>query len=337
MKLFGRNLKKEVAIVAEIGVNHEGKISTAINIMKVAINSGVDAIKFQFYSPEKYQSIDNINRFKRVKKFSLSDQNINKIISLAKKKKIFLFGTPVSEDKVDLCNSIGPAIKIASGDIDFLPTLKKVSKLKKKIILSTGNSSFREINNAIKIIKKHSRSKIIKKKLILLHCVSSYPTLPHEANLLRIKKLKKKFPNFYIGYSNHVIEKEAVISSVALGAKIIEVHVTDDKLKHKFKDHKLSFDKYSLPKLVKSIRLTNKMIHSYGEGPSPSEKNIKKLMRKGLIAIRDLKKNQTIARKDIGFARPSTYFNSNQINTIIGKKVTRNIFKGKLIKKKFLD
>ena len=104
MKLFGRNLKKEVAIVAEIGVNHEGKISTAINIMKVAINSGVDAIKFQFYSPEKYQSIDNINRFKRVKKFSLSDQNINKIISLAKKKKIFLFGTPVSEDKVDLCN-----------------------------------------------------------------------------------------------------------------------------------------------------------------------------------------------------------------------------------------
>ena len=333
MKLFGKDLSKDLVIIGEVGVNHEGNINTAKKIIRLAKKAGADAVKLQIYTPEKYVSKKE-KKFNRVKKFSLEDSDILQLKKFAKNEKIHIFATPVTEDKVKLCYKLNNTIKVASGDINFFELFNEILKYKNnKIIISTGNSTLQEIKKIILFIKERIKEKI-KNKIILLHCVSSYPTPIDQANIKRILLLKKEFKEIEIGYSNHCADKEACLAAVALGANLLEVHITDNNNK-KFHDHHLSFNAKSFEELIKSAKLIKKSLNDYGFGPSPSEKKNKQFMRKGIIANKNISYLTKIKKNDICFARPATEFNSYDQDKIIGKKIFKNIKKGDLIKKKF--
>mgnify|MGYP006100181239 FL=1 len=330
MKIFNIDLEKDILIIGEIGINHEGKLKEAKKMLKLAARSGLNAVKFQLFNLKKYEAKDNISRYRKLNDFNLSDKDYVSLYKEAKNIGINILATPLTEDKVKLAASFGEVIKVASGDINFFPTIDNIIKLKKKIILSTGNSTISEISKTISYIKK--KSKYIFKNLSILHCVSLYPTPIEEANIQKIKYLKKKYPNITIGYSNHCTEKEAVLSAVAFGAKIIEIHITDDKKNKEFRDHALSFDKKSLKELVNSIKLTHKSVSNFKLNPGKNQTEIKKFMRKGIVASKNIKIGEKFTKKNLHYARPSTYFKLSDIIKLLGQKSKKNFKAGFSIK-----
>lgn len=332
MKLFGRNLNNDVAIVAEIGLNHDGSLNKALKLVKLAAEAGFDAVKFQVFNPYRFVSTDNSKRFERIEKLNLTDEEYLVIKKYTKKLGIFMLGSAISEDKVKLCSKFGKAIKVASGDINFYPTIDQIIKKKKILLLSSGNSTLSEINETINYVKKKLTKKNIRNKLIILHCVSSYPTPNNQSNVKKILFLKKKFKSINIGYSNHCVAPEPVLAAVCFGASLIEVHITSSKRGKKFRDHLLSFDKKNMKNLVKSIRIIKDTIKISSIRPMKCEERVQ-LMRKGLIASQNIKKGSRLKFSDIMFARPSIYFLAKDKKKLIGKKVNIDLKQGQLIKK----
>jgi len=329
MKLFNKNINKEILYVAEIGVNHEGSISRCKKLIKDAKNSGANVVKFQCYSPKFYVSKEE-EKFKRVKKFYISETRFNQIIKYCKKLKIPYLFTPLSHDWLSFIKKNSNVVKIASGDLNFDFLLKEVLKFNLKIILSTGISNLDEIKRAIKIIKKKYKGGI-NKKLVLLHCISNYPVKDSDANIKSITFLRDKL-NLNVGYSNHVIDINACLSAICLGAKVIEFHFTDNK-KRKFRDHQLSLDKLDVKKLIKLGNLFNKLLGKYDKEVKLNSKNDKKTLSKGIIFSQDLKKNHKIKITDLSFARPAKYFFANDIKKILGKKLKKSVKDGFLVKR----
>jgi N,N'-diacetyllegionaminate synthase len=318
MQIFNIDLKKDILIIGEIGINHEGKLKEAKKIIKLAATCGLNAVKFQLYNLEKYESKNNIQRYNRLKNFNLKDKDYIYLKAEAKRLGLNVLATPLTEDKVKLAASFGEVVKVASGDINFYPTIEKIIKLKKKIILSTGNSTLEEINKTINYIKE--KSKQTYKDLAILHCVSLYPAPIEKSNIKKISYLKKKYPNLTIGYSNHCSQKEAVLSAVALGAKIIEIHITHDKRNKEFRDHALSFDKKSLKNLVDSINFTHKAVSSFSLNPEKDQFKIRKFMRKGIVASKNINVGEEFTKANLHYARPAVYFQSSDLKKLLGKK-----------------
>lgn len=332
MKLYGKNLDKEILYIAEIGVNHEGSIQRCFKLIKDAKNAGADVVKFQSFTPEYYVSKDTI-KYKTVKKFYLNQNKFDQIIKYCKKIKINYLFTPVSHDWLKYIKKNSKTIKVASGDLNFNFLIKEIIKKNFNIILSTGSSSFKEVQKTYKIIKS-KYGKQISKKLIIMQCVSRYPVPDIEANLLSIVYLKNKF-NLTLGYSNHVIGINACLASICMGARVIEFHFTDNK-KRKFRDHQISLDKLDVAKMIKIGNIYNKLLGKNEKEINKKVKLDKKNLSKGIIARKNLKKNHKIKITDLSFARPATYFHANDLKKIINKKLKKNINTGSLIKKAIL-
>lgn len=267
-------------IIAEIGINHEGNFKKAINLIKSAKNSGADAVKFQIFKPETLASKNtkktndqkkNIkteslyNMWKRME-FSLSQWK--KLKRLAINLNLDFISSVFDEESLKLSKKIDlSAYKVASSDLTDVKLLKDLSSLKKPIIISTGMGSVDEIKKALNILKKN--------KVYLLHCVSLYPCPVNLVNLRRMKNLSSMF-NKDIGYSDHSLGINASLTSIMMGAKILEKHFTLDK-NQKGADHKLSAD----PKDLKLISdYTNKFHKLLGNGkiePSNKEKKNEKI------------------------------------------------------------
>ena len=315
--------KNRVYFIGEIGINHNGSVNKAKKYIDLAKKHKIDAIKLQIGSADKFTTIENLKRFNKRSKVNFSEKEIDNLINYSKKRGVKLFATPISHDYVTFVAKKFGLIKIASGDINFLPTLKLAAKSKKQTIISTGASSLKEIKNIFKIFKD-------KKKLIIMHCVSSYPTDIKNANLVNIKFLRDKF-NIHVGYSNHVLGTNACEVAIALGARIIEFHFTDNK-KRAFIDHKISLEPKDFDLLRKKA---NEIISSIGKKrlhQFKCEKNYKEL-RKGLVYKSNFPANHKIRSCDINFARPYRDFSSNDINKIIGLRLKKKVKKFYLIKK----
>ncbi len=210
-------------IIAEAGINHGGKLHIAKQLIDGAIESGVDAIKFQTFKANDLTSSKSIYH-KLFKKLELSDSDFGEISDYAHSKKIIFISTPFSNDAVDLLSKLKvPAFKIASGDLTDLPLIRYAASKKKPILLSTGMSYLQEIKIAIKEILKTKN-----KKVGLFHSVSSYPTPYDETNLLAIYSMKKEF-DYPVGFSDNGGDLLVPQIAVSLGAKLIEKHFTQFK------------------------------------------------------------------------------------------------------------
>ena len=336
MKLFGKNLDTDIVIIAEIGVNHEGSIDSAMNLIRLAHESGADAVKFQSYTPEKFIASNDKERMKRVKNFHLDESDHLKLITYAANIGIPFFSTAVTEDWIPFLNNNTNVIKIASGDITFEPTIRAAAKTEKPVILSTGGANMQEIRKAIGWFEESSKNKEIKNKLILMHCISAYPASLEGANLNSIKFLQEQ-TGLYVGYSNHVKGILAPVVSIALGASLIEVHFTDSRDDKIFHDHHLSLVPSELKELSISASNIKKSLGSYDKFCSEPEKNNLLALRKGIIAAHDIPKGQVIEKKDLMYARPSNEIDSSKILTLLGKKPKCNIERGQLINYNILE
>lgn len=330
MLLFEKSLDTDIAIVAEVGVNHEGSLEEASNLLRLAYEAGADAVKFQTYTPARFTSTSDTGRFERVKKFSLSEAEHRQLSAEAKDLGIAFFSTAVTEDVVPLIAELGSAIKIASGDITFEPVIRAAAKTTKPIIISTGLSTIEEIDRAVEWVSSELREGAIEERLLLLHCVSAYPTPLDQANVMSVPFLRERY-GLVVGYSNHVLGTEACLAAVALGARLIEVHFTDRKSDRSFRDHALSFEPDELSRLVETASNVARSLGQFTKQVQACEADNLLLIRKGVVAARDLEAGTTLHRDDLMFARPATEFAANELDQIVGQKLTVRLKCGELV------
>jgi len=318
-------LGKPVFIIAEAGINHNGNIIIAKKMIKKASECGVDAIKFQTIFPEELFSKSlNLNLYNFAKKLSFDKQQHLELKKYARKNNIEFFSTPLGKKSTDLLDEIGVNImKIASGELTNHELIRIVAKKRKPIFLSTGMATLNEIKDTVKIIKK------FRCPLAILHCNSSYPTPINDANLSTIPYFQKLF-KVPIGYSDHTLGNDACLIAVSMGACIIEKHFTLDK-KMEGPDQKLSADVEEFRELVNRIRYYEKSVGSPRKEPTKSEIIPRKLMRKSIGVQMDILSGTKITKQMLCLIRPGTGISPALMNNIIGKKIKRNVKKGKLL------
>ena len=322
--------KKAPIIIAEISGNHNGNKSRFLKLVKSACKNGADLVKIQSYEPKDITINKKTNAFLITKGIwkgkYLSDLYKSactpfswhsEAFKIAKKYNKIIFSSPFSIRAVDFLEKLKvPIYKIASFEITDYNLIKYIASKNKPIIISTGMATNKEIKNAIKIINKFH------KKIIILHCVSNYPTKISETNLKRINLLKKEFKNYPIGISDHTNSIYSSIASIPLGIVAIEKHFNIDNLKTP--DSDFSINPQNL-KTLKNISLDIfKSLKSYKNNTN-SKKNIK--LRRSIYSKIDIKKNDIISTKNIVSLRPSIGIKSENFFKIIGKKAKKNILK----------
>ncbi len=336
MRIFGKDLSHEVPLIAEIGVNHEGDPRKAIELIGLAASAGADAVKFQTYTPERYASASDPERLERVTRFCLERGVWAELAAEARRCGIGFFSTPLTEDAVALLDPYCEVFKIASGDLTFEPVIRNAISTGKPVIISTGAANVNEIAQALAWCRDEKGTEDLTETVILMHCVALYPTPVDHANLRSIPFLAETF-GLATGYSNHVIEPEAVIAAVALGARVVEVHFTDQRTGRDFRDHELSADPEILESLSGSIARVRAALGTYEKPVTASECDLQPLIRKGLVASRDLPAGTVLTAGDVMYARPATGFDSGRKGEILGKAISAPIAKGEQFNPDMID
>ena len=334
MQIQKINTKEKVLIIAEIGNNHEGSYSLAEELIGLAAEAGVDAVKFQTIIPERLVSVQQKERIKQLKKFQFSYDEFTKLSKVAKNEDIIFLSTPFDIDSALFLNDIVPAFKIASGDNDFFPLIEVIAKTSKPIIMSTGLINLDQVKKSGLFIKNIWQENQIKQELALLHCVSSYPTLPENANLLAIPELKQVAD--VVGYSDHTLGIDAAILSVAVGARIIEKHFTIDNNYSDFHDHQLSANPADFKEMVEKIRIADEMLGTGMKQPTAEELENKEKIRRSVVAKYDLESGHVLAFNDLDWVRPGGGIRPGEENKVIGKTMKRAFMAGEKIELEFL-
>ena len=313
-------------IVAEAGSNHNGKLEQAKQLIDIAAEAGADAVKFQTFTAEKLASKKEAQKmFEVLKKYELRTEWHKELKRYADRLGIIFLSTPFDEKSVDLLDEISvPAFKVASGDITHLPLLKYIAQKGKPIILSTGGANLGEVEEAINTIKSQGN-----KNIILMHCVSNYPSKPEDANVRAMVTMKEAL-HLPVGYSDHSLGTLVPTTAVALGACVIEKHFTLNK-SLSGPDHAFALEPTELQEMIKSIRLLEKTL---GDGVKCITENEKKeilLARRSLIASMDILKGTKISKEMIKIVRPGTGIPPKYLNFIIGREAKSDIAKDEII------
>ena len=329
-----------VFIIAEAGVNHNGSIEIAKKLIDVASASGVDAIKFQTFKArnlatknsekanyQKNTTDQNENQFAMLKKLELSKEMHNELINYSKKKKIKFLSSPFDHDSIELLKDLGLEVfKIPSGEITNLPYLRKIGKLNKQIILSTGMSNLDEVKNALDILVNSGTNK---KNIIVLHANTEYPTPIKDVNLKAMLTIGNEL-NVNFGYSDHTLGIEVDIAAVALGATCIEKHFTLD-CNMKGPDHKASLEPQELKAMVAAIRNIELALGNGIKKPSKSEIQNIKIVRKSIVAKTQIQKGDILNENNLTVKRPGNGINPMKWDEIIDTRATKDYKEDELI------
>lgn len=316
-----------VYIIAEAGVNHNGKVALALQLIDAAKAAGADAVKFQTFKTEKiltrstsmaaYQK-DNLGsedtQYQMVKALELSYGDFSDLKTYADSIGIDFLSTPDDEDSLDfLADELKlPWIKIGSGEVTNLPFLRRIAAKQKPLVLSTGMSTLGEVERAVRAIREVSSQ-----ELVLLHCTTNYPCLSEEVNLRAMQTLKQAF-NLKVGYSDHTLGCEVPVAAVALCAEFIEKHLTLDK-EMAGPDHRASLDPIEFADMVRQVRSIEKALGDGIKWPNPSEEKIKPLVRRRIVAAQDLKAGTCIDWLHLCFKRADYGLFVEQADSIIGR------------------
>lgn len=322
-------------IIAEIGVNHEGSLERAKQLISLAARGGAHAAKFQTYKAEKLASKyspsywdlnkePTLSQFDLFKKYDLFEQrDYEELASYCANLGIDFLSTPFDDDAVDFLEHLVPFYKIASADINNVPMLRRIAKKRKPVVLSTGASTIEEINFALGLLKENGVEDIA-----LLHCVLNYPTPDELAHLWMIEDLRSKYPEYIIGYSDHTIpnrEMSSLTTAYLLGARILEKHFTDDKTLPG-NDHYHAMDIEDL--LSVNVRLAHikKLLGNLElKAPLESESISRLNARRSVVFARDLRSGHVIAESDITYKRPGTGISVKDWDQLIGSKLALDV------------
>ena len=242
--------------------------------------------------------------------------------------------TPFDEGSADMLDNLGMTIfKIPSGEITNKPLIQYVASKKRPIILSTGMSYLGEVEKAIKWIDEVWDKLANKPQLTLLHCVSNYPAAVEDINLLAMETMEMAF-GLPVGYSDHTMGNEIPIAAVAMGAKVIEKHFTLDR-NMKGPDHKASLETDELKAMVKAIRNIEKAMGDGIKKPSKNEEDTRSIVRRSLVAEKNIKKGEIFTKENIAVKRPGIGIQPEFIEQVINKRAKINIKRDSLLKWKY--
>ena len=324
-------------IIAEAGVNHNGDIELAKELIDAARNAGADAVKFQTFKAEKvvtqnaekaeYQkeTTEKGSQYEMIKKLELTEEDFNDLANYTNKKNIVFLSSPFDKESVDLLDEINvPVFKVASGEITNFPLLTHIAKKEKPIIVSTGMTTLGEVEEALNVVRSEGV-----KEILLLHCVSDYPAKMKDVNLRAMETLKHAF-KLPVGFSDHTLGITVPIAAVALGACVIEKHFTLDK-NLPGPDHKASLEPNELKEMVKAIRNVEKALGDGIKRPTNNEDEVKGVVRRSIVAKVDIPDGTIITEDMIEVKRPATGIEPKYMKMVVGKRAKINIKKDDLI------
>ena len=346
-------------------MNHNGDLGMALELVDMAVMAGANYIKFQTFKAENLTSAsakkasyqirntDNAeNQLAMLQQLELSEDDHIAIMSRCEEKGISFLSTPFDMESLALLTDTFalPEIKLGSGELNNAPLLLAAGRTEAKIILSTGMGSLSEVEEALGVLafamcrEGHPESRadfakvlldpsvwlVLAERVTLLHCTTEYPASVEDINLRAMETMRSAF-GVRVGYSDHTLGNETAIASVAMGAKVIEKHITLGK-KMIGPDHAASMEPREFYKFVKSIRKTEELLGSEKKEPSINEIKVKKNIRKSIVAKYEIKKGELLCEKNIISKRPEGGISSLYWNKVIGKKAKYNFKKDDFIK-----
>ena len=319
-------------IIAEAGVNHNGSVELAKELIKIAAEIGANAIKFQTFSADKMVTKDakkakyqinpenNQNQYEMLKSFELSEDQFITLRDFAYRQKIDFLCSPFDVDSLKFLVKIGiKTIKVASGEITNLPLLREIAELADKVILSTGMSTMSEIEEAFLVLTSGS---LTKRDITILHANSMYPTPLEDVNLNAMITIQKRF-GVDVGYSDHTKGIQVPIAACVLGAKVIEKHITLDN-SMPGPDHSASLDPLTFKEMISSIKKVEICLGASEKFPSKSEKDNIDIVRKSIVASRNISKGDIFSEANITTKRPGNGISPMMWDRVIGKVAVKN-------------
>ena len=333
-------LNDKLFIIAEAGVNHNGDINKALEMISVAKDCGADAIKFQTFEADSlatkiaiqadYQKNNtgiNESQHSMLKKLELKKEFHDLLKEKCEEISIEFMSSPFDIESAEFLNNIGMNIfKIPSGEITNKPYLEVIANINKPTILSTGMSTLEEINNALEIFKGLNFDL---QKLSLLHATSDYPANPLETNMSCINTLQQAF-GLRVGYSDHTESSQCAVIAASMGASIFEKHFTLDK-NMEGPDHKASLEPMQLKEYISRIQNTFAILGNGIKKPGLSEAKNIEIVRKSIVAKVDIKEGATFSKENLTTKRPGTGIDPMQIDSVFGTKAKKDFSEDDLI------
>jgi N,N'-diacetyllegionaminate synthase len=329
-----------VFIIAEAGVNHNGSLELAKQLINVAVEAGADAVKFQTFKADKLvsktaqkadyqkQTTDSSeSQYAMIKKLELGADAHHELMAYCKSKKILFLSTPFDHESIDLLHGMGMSIfKIPSGEITNLPYLRHIGSLKKKVILSTGMANLDEIEDALNILIGAGMQK---EDITILHATTEYPCPMDEVNLRAMATIAQAF-EVKTGYSDHTKGIEIPIAAAAMGATVIEKHFTLDS-SMEGPDHKASLEPHELIAMVKAVRNVEKALGDGIKKASRSEiKNIA-VARKSIVASRAIRKGEILSAENLSVKRPGNGISPMRWDEIVGTPACKDYHEDEML------
>lgn len=328
-----------VFIIAEAGVNHNGDLNLAKQLIDIAVDANVDAVKFQTWKTEllvtkqaiqaEYQTENTAkeeSQFEMLKRLELSYDDFRELKTYCDERNIMFLSTPDEETSALFLCELQDVFKIGSGELTNIPYLRFIGGLKKKVILSTGMGTLGEIEEAIGAIVGAGTPK---EEITILHATTQYPTPMQDVNLSAMHTIKAAF-NVNVGYSDHTLGIEVPIAAVAMGAKVIEKHFTIDT-SMQGPDHKASLDPRELKEMVKAIRNIELSIGDGIKSPTITENKNKKVVRKVIVAKEAIHKGDRLREHNLTVKRDSHGIPANRWDEIIGTIAQKDYHEDELI------
>ncbi|PRR70289.1 N-acetylneuraminate synthase [Neomoorella humiferrea] len=330
---------QNVFIIAEAGINHNGDLQLARKLVDAAVEAGADAVKFQTFKAEEvvtpgaeraqYQK-DNMpekdeSQLEMIKRLELSYAQFRELYAYCRQKGIIFLSSPFDQESIDFLAELGvPYFKIPSGEITNYPFLRRIAGKKRPVILSTGMATLGEVEGALQVLREAGA-----KDITLLHCTTNYPALPEEVNLRAMLTMKQAFA-LPVGYSDHTMGIAVPIAAAALGAEVIEKHLTLDR-NLPGPDHRSSLEPGEFKEMVAAIRQVEKSLGDGIKRPAPGELAVMPAARRSLVATRDIAAGEIITESCLTAKRPGTGIPPNFWDVVVGRQARRDIASGSIL------
>lgn len=319
-------------VIAEAGVNHDGSVDRALALVDAAADAGADAVKFQTFDPtalaaagaplaayQRDRAVGADDQIAMLSQLTLSAAEFGAVADRCRTQGIEFLSTPFDDASANLIADLGVrAVKVGSGELTNTPFLRRLAARRLPILLSTGMSDLEEIDTAVAAIAASGAP-----PLALLHCVSSYPTPPAQANLRAITTLRNRYGPL-VGYSDHCLGLDVSLAAVALGAVVVERHLTLDR-GAPGPDHALSLLPSELADLVARTEVVWTALGTGNKEPQPAEADTRAVVRRSLVAARELCVGETISETDIATKRPGNGLAPGFLDALVGSVVKRPI------------
>jgi len=322
-------------VIAEAGVNHDGEVEKALRLVDAAADAGADAVKFQTFSAVRLAGRDapkaayqektapgGENQLEMLKRLELDEMGHMKVRQLCRDRGIEFLSSPFDAEAADFLEEMGiNAFKIPSGEVTNPALLSHVAAKGRPVLLSTGMANLDEVAWAVKVIRDAGA-----RDLALLHCVSAYPADPADCNLAAMKTLQQTF-GVPAGWSDHTLGWEITVAAVALGACVIEKHLTLDS-NAPGPDHRMSLEPVAFAAMTAAVRAVESALGSGEKEPCEAEREIAAVARKSLVAARDLSAGEALTREDVTQRRPGTGISPAAVDEWVGRKLARDVEAG---------